>query len=322
MKIIYDLGFKANRFVSRYKNGDSLENSAAKSAVGSVLVEDSMFGIRNPINGKKRLGILASLIFLVISIPLILAPILGPSFLGVKNLNSQTTATITAVEYIQEDIGGENSASNRDCNITAVYNVSGQRILSQALYPNNEYCSLGVSQQVPINYDSVNPTSWAYNAKDYSLVYKIALYIGIGLFIISLTKIMARILSAIYGLSLKRKGKSLSKLIIPNDNLSSKTYELKNNFIKEIFGINTIGGQTTPSLSTEEQINQATNRVISKERSVNMTTNNQANIQTNSLPNQQNINLNQDVTKPQAPAPNENLSSKPVQPFQDIDLDL
>ena len=53
-----------------------------------------------------------------------------------------------------------------------------------------------------------------------------------------------------------------------------------------------------------------------------MTTNNQANIQTNSLPNQQNISLNQDVTNPQAPAPNENLNSKPAQPFQDIDLDL
>lgn len=322
MKIFYDLAIKTKRFVNQYKNQDSTNSSAAQIAAGSVLTEDAFFGIRNPISGKKRIGILPTLILLVISIPLLLSPIIGPMLVGVKNLNSQTTATITSVEFIQEDIGGENSASSRECNITAVFNVGGQQILSQALYPSNEYCRLGASQVIPIKYDSVNPSTWAYNIADYSSLYRAILYVGLTIFIISLLKLIIRASSGIYGLSLKRKGYKNAKEAreaINLESINNEVYDLKTEFVKSIFGINLQPQQNITS--AEDQINQSAHRVLSSSEPIPGHNSSSSEQVLNPRPGYSSP--NQDIVRPnisESPRPkNNNINS---QDNIDINLDL
>lgn len=318
MKLVYDLAIKTKSFVNQYKIQEISNYSASQIAGGSVLSEDAFFGIRNPISGKKRMGILPSIVFIVISIPLLLSPVIGPMLVGVENLNSSTTATITAVEFIQEDIGGENSSQTRDCNITAVFNANGQQILSQALYPSNEYCRLGVSQTIPIKYDSVNPSTWAYNVADYSSIYSIGLYAGLAIFTISFIKFIIRFSSGFYGLRLKQKGNKSIKAAKDSNDINNRVYDLKTAYIKSIFDISTTTAQNNTQ-SPEDQINQSVHRVLndSDAASIPKPTTNSDTLNSRA----QYLIPNQDIIRPNA-TENIRLSKDVGTPQDNIDVNL
>lgn len=241
MKIFTSLKKHASDFLEPYKTKEPAVYSAAEQAIGAVLIADGLFGIDNPLGGKKRPGIFGTIGGMVFGIIFMLIPTFFGALTNINNMTATTSATVVSVGVPQTTTTSSGSTSS-SCPATASYTVNGRQYINQSAMSSSNYCSLTQGQTISINYDPANPGSWAYGAKTISLFIQIFFWVGLLILISSIITFIIRLLSIIFGWKLLQDGRKNAASLPPGTNLQTMIDEIKQNYTKSVFGFGGTSG--------------------------------------------------------------------------------
>lgn len=226
----------AKQFLDNYKSENPATFAAAQQAIGGLLILDGFVGIDNPLGGKKRSGIVGSLVGVLVGLMLVFGVNFIGSLFGINKLTATTTATVTNVS---QPTGSDttNNSSGGSCTPQATYTVAGKEYTQTASSGSSSACSLTQGQTININYDPNSPGAWAYDLNTVKTVLKLFPVFGAIIAVASLVTFAIRLFSIIFGWKLLRSGRALAKTLPPGTDLSTIKNEVGQNFAKSVFSL-------------------------------------------------------------------------------------
>lgn len=234
MKFFSSLKNQATGFLEQYRVNSPATYAVAQQAIGAVLIADGLFGIDNPLGGKKRPGIFGTISRIILGVVFMLVPTFANNITNVKNMTAMTSAEVVSISYASES--GPDGTVSRSCSFMASYTVDGREYRRQSLMSSSSYCSLSEGQLIDINYDPSNPGSWIYDVKSFSMVLGIFFWIGLIFLVSSIVTFAIRLVSIVFGWKLLRAGRKNASNLPEGINLQAMIVEIKQNFIGSVFG--------------------------------------------------------------------------------------
>lgn len=229
----------AKQFLDTYKSENPTTFAAAQQAIGGLLVLDGFVGIDNPLGGKKRSGIVGSLVGIIVGLMLVFGIGFVGDLFGINKLTATTTATVVSVT--QPSNTDSTNSSGDSCTPQATYTVDGKEYTQTASSGSSSACSLTQGQRISINYDPGNPGAWAYDLNTVKTVLGLLPIFGAIIALTSLVTFAIRLFSIIFGWKLIKSGRALAKTLPPGTDLSTIKNEVGQNFAKSVFSF---GGLT------------------------------------------------------------------------------
>jgi uncharacterized membrane protein len=241
VKFFTSLKNSASSFLSSYEQKSPATYAAAQQAIGAILITDGLIGIDNPFGGKKRPGIFGALVGILFGVVFIFAAGFFVNLMGINKMTATTTATVVSVGNSQTSGSTDSSNNTNTCPLTVRYTVDRQEYTKQSSVSSSSNCALSTGQNISINYDPANPSSWAYDLKTLGLIFKIFPLFGALAIVSCLVTFLIRLASIIFGWKILRSGRALAATLPPETDLETIKNEIRQNFLGSVFNFG--GGQ-------------------------------------------------------------------------------